>query len=100
MPIYKTMVDTLNDLKARGYDYDFNIKEDCLHCAQLGRQLSPEEFEVVEVHRFEGASDPDDNSVVYAIEGPEGIKGTLVNAYGIYSDPATDKLIAKLHIKH
>jgi len=100
MPTYSTLVDTLNDLKKRGYDHDFNLKEDCIHCAQLGRQLSPEEFEVVEVHRFEGASNPDDSSVVYAIEGPDGIKGTLVNAYGIYADPASDKLIAKLNIKH
>ncbi len=100
MPKYSTLVDTLHDLKSRGYDFDFNIKDDCIHCAQLDRQLSPEEFEVVEVHRFEGMSNPDDNSVVYAIEGPDGLKGTLVNAYGIYADAASDRLIAKLEIKH
>ncbi|CAN5131141.1 hypothetical protein BH09BAC1_BH09BAC1_13640 [soil metagenome] len=100
MPQYKTLVDTLHDLEARGYTFDFNIKDDCLHCAALGRQLSPDEFEVVEVYRFEGMSNPDDNSVVYAIEGPDGLKGTLVNAYGMYADAASDKLIAKLQIKH
>jgi hypothetical protein len=38
--------------------------------------------------------------VLYALESKDGIKGTLVNGYGIYSDDATDDLIAKLHIAH
>ncbi len=99
MPNYDTVVDALHDLKARGFDFDFNLKETCLHCAQLDKELSPEDFDVVEIYRFEGASNPDDNSIVYAIESTDGLKGTLVNAYGIYSDPVSDELVAKLDIK-
>jgi hypothetical protein len=37
--------------------------------------------------RFEGASDPADNTILYVIETNDGIKGTLVDAYGSYADP-------------
>jgi hypothetical protein len=60
----------------------------------------PDDFEVTEVYRFEGMTDPDDQSVLYALESKDGIKGTLVNGYGLYSDGATDELIAKLYIAH
>lgn len=40
-----------------------------------------------EFHRFEGVSDPDHMSIVYAIEGQGGVRGTLVDAFGAYSDP-------------
>lgn len=62
--------------------------------------VTPDDFEVVQVHRFEGMTDPEDQSVLYAITSKNGVKGTLVNGYGIYSDPISDKLMAKLHIAH
>lgn len=100
MPSFDTMVDALNGLKARGFTHDFNLKEECLHCTTNGRNLSPEEFDVVEVYRFEGMTNPDDNSIVYAIESADGLKGTLVNAYGIYADPMSAAMVAKLDIRH
>ena len=40
----------------------------------------------------------DDEAVVYAISSPVfGVKGVLVNAYGIYADEASDVLVQKLH---
>ena len=95
---YESLVDGLADLKARGYTFDFNMKNNCLECGDL--VLMPDDFEVTEVYRFEGMTDPDDQSVLYALESKDGIKGTLVNGYGLYSDDATDELIAKLHVTH
>ncbi|MDQ6843566.1 MAG: cupin domain-containing protein, partial [Bacteroidota bacterium] len=49
------------------------------------------------VYRFEGASDPEDQSVLYAISSVKGdMKGVLVNGYGISADAATDAIIARL----
>lgn len=49
------------------------------------------------MYRFEGASNPDDQSVLYAISSPKfGVKGVLVNGYGISADAVTDAIIAKL----
>ena len=41
---------------------------------------------VVDFMRFEGASDPADNTILYVIETTDGVKGTLIDAYGSYAD--------------
>lgn len=102
MENYENLVEALNALKQQGYTHDFNISTDtdCIECKALQLTLAPEEFTVTHVYRFEGMTNPEDQSVLYAIESDKGLKGTLVNAYGLYSDPVSDKLIAKLDIKH
>ena len=64
-------MDALDDLRKRGFTNDFNLKENCVECAGLELELQPDDFEIVEVHRFEGATNPDDSSVLYAIEGKD-----------------------------
>ena len=96
MEQYDTLVEALQGFKERGYRFNFNVAADCLHCQELNLKLRPDEFEVVEFHRFEGPSDPADNSIVYAIESHNGTKGVLVNAYGVYADLGSAALIQKL----
>jgi hypothetical protein len=98
MKQYTTLVDALNDLRTRGYTHDFNLRETCLECPQANRALQPSEFRIVETYRFEGMSNPDDNAVLYAIESEDGLKGVLVNAYGVYADPLSADMVAKLGI--
>lgn len=93
---YQNLVEALNDLKTRGYENDFNIKPFCLECTSLQLQLHPEDFEIKEVYRFEGMSNPSDNSVLYAIESKKGIKGVLVDAYGAYAEALTSEMANKL----
>lgn len=93
---YQNLVDALKDLKSRGFIHDFNLKPFCVECASLQLQLRPEDFEIKEVYRFEGMSNPDDNSVVYAIESGGGVKGVLVDAYGAYAEALTPGMAAKL----
>jgi len=95
---YETLSDALNDLSKRGYVHNFNIECDCLKCASLELRLNPNEFEIIEFYRFEGDSNPDDEEIVYAISSKDGIKGTLVNAYGIYSDEISGEMVKKLKI--
>ena len=96
MKNYSNLIEAINDLKARGYNNDFNLKPHCLECTTLQLQLHPENFEVKEVYRFEGDSSPDDNSVLYAIESDKGIKGILVDAYGTYAEAISPEMAAKL----
>lgn len=100
MKNYNTLSEATNDLYKRGYTLDFNLKDNCIWCNHGNIQLAPEEFEVVELYRFEGMSSTDDNSVVYAIESKDGLKGLLVNAYGVYADTTSAEIIAKLDIQH
>lgn len=96
---YDTVSETINELAKRGYTTDFKLlaEEECLYCNKSETQLSPEEFEIDEIHRFEGESDPGDEMIVFAISSVKhDIKGIIVNAYGTYSDPSTSKIIARL----
>lgn len=97
---YDTVSEAVNGLKQRGYTIDFNMEYDCIVCHETPLSLMPGEFEITEVHRFEGNTDPADEAVVYAIESKHGEKGVLVNAFGIYSDSVSDELIEKLKVQH
>jgi hypothetical protein len=99
MANYDTVSVALNSLKERGFTRDFNIAFDKIICKETNECLNPHEFEITEVYRFEGESNPSDEAVVYAVESQDGnIKGVLVNAYGLYADPISDDMIKKLSI--
>lgn len=95
---YNTLSEAINDLTKKGYTHNFNIKEDCIECAENNCQLQPDEFEIDEKYRFQEMSDVDNESILYAISSKDGdLKGLLVNAYGIYADYASFKLVQKLN---
>lgn len=101
MVSYDTVVDALNGLKARGYTTNFNIAFDKLMCSENKTCLNPNEFEIVEVHRFEGDSNPEDEDVVYAVESISGnVKGVVTSAFGLYADSVSAEMIKKLSMHH
>lgn len=93
-----TLSATLNTLKEEGYVLDFNLKSDCVECKSRDLKLYPDDFVIDKFFRFEGASNPDDNAIVYAISSKNGLKGTMVDAYGVYADSITTEMINKLKI--
>jgi hypothetical protein len=95
MKTYDTVSQAVNDLRSRGFKEDFNLEDNCIVCHQ--DKFDPAEFEIMEVYRFEGDTDPADEAVVYAIESHNGLKGVLVNAFGIYADAMSDEMIKKLN---
>mgnify|MGYP006380578705 FL=1 len=98
MKTYTTLSEAINDLTKRGYTFNFNLKNDCIECVEKNIQLQPDEFEIDEVHRFQEMSDVDSESILYAISSTQNnLKGLLVNAYGIYVDTYSAKLIEKLN---
>jgi hypothetical protein len=97
MKNYDSLVDALDDLRKRGYEADFATDTVCLYCGELDIRLNPEEFHVDEVYRFEGDSNPDDSSVLYAISSSTGVKGTLVDGYGIYASTMSFELSKHLN---
>lgn len=97
MDTMTTLSEILNKLKSEGYTVDFNLKENCLVCQENALEIHPDDFAVDRHFRFEGLSDPGDEAIVYAISSVKhDIKGTLVNGYGISSDPMGDKMIKAL----
>lgn len=94
---YDTVSEAVNELKKRGFELDFNLQENCLVCAR--NKLNADDFEIVEIYRFEGNSDPSDEAVVYAIESKNGMKGVLVNGYGISADSISSDMAKKLNVQ-
>jgi len=50
----------------------------------------------VNFYRFEGSSDPADNSILFAIETSDGKHGTLVDAFGPYADTKVTSFIQQV----
>ena len=99
MKAYDTVTGALQDLKLRGFTIDFNIAFDKIICSKNETILNPHEFEIVEVYRFEGDSNPDDEDVVYAIESKDGkLKGSMTSAYGMYAATVSTAMLQKLSI--
>jgi hypothetical protein len=94
---YDTVVAAFEGLKQRGYTLDFNIAFDKLECSSTQVCLNPSDFEITEVYRFEGETNPSDEEVVYAVASTDGkTKGVLHSAFGTYADAISDEMIRKL----
>lgn len=96
MKTFDTLSETMAHLQQKGYKVDFNIKAEHLECNALKLKLHPEDFDVDQMHRFEGMSSAGDNSVLYAISSKKGIKGLLVDAYGVYASNTSEAMRKKL----
>ena len=92
----KTLASCINKLVLDGYEEDFKVTDEGLFAAHFNKVYQPEEIHIVNFFRFEGASDPADNSILYAIETSDGAKGTLTDAYGPYADEKVDTFIKKV----
>jgi hypothetical protein len=91
-----TMVDCIQHLREKGFTKDFSIKNGLLFFPDSDRKYSPEQVKIETFYRFEGDSDPSDNSILYAIITDDGYKGIISDAYGAYSNEDTGKFIARV----
>lgn len=99
MIAYQTLTEGLADLKQRGFTVDFNLAFDRVVCRSTGIFLYPADFEIVEMHHFDGQTDPGDDNILYAISSKDQrIKGVLVSAYGVYSEDMDAGMLKKLTI--
>lgn len=80
-----TLSEALNNAAKDGYTEDFKFDEGALTTGGDGR-YAPTDVKISNFYRFEGYSDPDENAILYLIETYDGKKGTLIDAYGAYSD--------------
>jgi len=93
----KTLASCINKMTVEGYTEDYKVNESSqLVSLRDEKNYSPDEVHIVNFYRFEGASDPADNSILYVIETDDGKKGTLIDAYGPYADPQVSKFIKRV----
>jgi hypothetical protein len=86
-------------LEENGYTEQFRVEKKLLHSTtDKKKKYKPSDVNAVNFYRFEGPSNPDDMSILYAIETADGTKGTLIDAYGVYSDEATGAFMQDVDI--
>ena len=92
----KSHAQSMTDLKERGYTEDFQVIKEGLKALGSGKIYQEKDVKIIEHHRFEGVTNPDDMSIVYGLETSDGTKGILSDAYGVYSDPVIGNFITSV----
>jgi hypothetical protein len=79
-----TVAEEIDSLRTRGYTADFSVTRDGqLRCNTCGHMHLPSDIVIESTARFEGASNPDDQAIVFGLRCDGcGIRGVLVTAYG------------------
>ncbi len=95
---YNTVLEAIYELNKEGFVIDYNLKENCLHCEDSRFDLDT--FEIVGVYRYEGDTDPSEESAVYAIQKKgETEKGILIDGYGSSNNSEISEVLRKLNYK-
>jgi hypothetical protein len=84
---YKTLSEAVEGLQKRGYTANFEFLNKTFTAINSGKTFMPDDLTIVEHHRFEGMSDPDDMSVLYVIKAKDGTRGTIADAFGPQANP-------------
>lgn len=89
---YKSTAEALDELQKLGYTIDYNIEKEQI-------KANPSNFDITYIYRYEGNSDPDDESSVY------GIINNKSNEKGVYvvgnlgTDDDVDHFLVEIEIK-
>ena len=92
----KTLSEIITKLTQKGYDVQFKVTDEGMVSLSTDKVYLPEHVKICHFYRFEGESNPDDNSILYALETRDGEKGTLVDGYGASSDELIDGFIKQV----
>ena len=79
-----TLAEAMQRYEGLGFRGQFAVRGGGrLHCLSCGRELAARQMHLQAMHRLEGASDPDEEAAVAALEcGSCGTKGTVVLSFG------------------
>ncbi len=97
---FDTMIQAISDMKYRGYKCTFDFENDKMRCLQNEKVYTANEMNIEEQYRFEGMSNPADSSIVFAVRCDDGVKGTIVSAYGHYADTKLIQFMNELEMKN
>lgn len=93
----RSLVNVLNRLRKDGYTFDFKVSAESKLCTMEDKHtFTPDQVRIVDFYRFEGESNPDDMSILYAVETHNGLRGTISNSYGPYADSRVDDFLKQV----
>ncbi len=92
-----SLVEGIHKMQEKGYTANLVPKFDRLECDMGNIKLYPDDLVIDKMIRFENTSDPDDQSILYAISSPsQNVKGIYVESYGTYHDELSHEMIERL----
>lgn len=82
---FRTLSKAVNYYTEKGYIFPFDLTE---------HHGCRSKWTLVQTHRFEGNTDPSDNSILYVLEHKNGLdKGILIDAYGPMHDESINQFL-------
>nr|WP_315250654.1 hypothetical protein [uncultured Flavobacterium sp.] len=84
-----SLVVVMDAVEKLGFYSQFEVNGKSMVSLKTDNHFQSNEVKIVHFYRFEGESNPEDSSIMYAIECYNGEKGTLVDGYGTASDTNT-----------
>lgn len=95
-----TLSQVLNRIREKGFDNPIEMNENNeMICENLGKIYNPEDLLIIKNFRYEGESNPDDNTIVLIVEDKDGDIGYILDSYGAYRNhdgPEFDDFIKKI----
>lgn len=96
----ETLSMAIEKLNKKGYTEDFQGKNNLLYAINHRQSFEPGELIVDEIVRFEGETDLQEESVIFALrDSVSGIMGTYIVAYSTDMDEADMDIVKKLEVK-
>lgn len=93
----ETVTDAVTLLAADGFDTNFTLEEAIARCDACNGRHDPAQLVVRRTFRFEGNTDPADESIVLGVECPTcHVRGVIVSAYGPEAEPQLLALLERL----
>lgn len=96
VPSMTTLSECLTNALEHGYTENFKVIAKGLATEDEKCIYIPQDIEIPNFYRFEGASDPQDNAILYLIKTNDGRKGTLIDAYGVDADTVLSNFIRQV----
>ena len=94
-----TVAEAIEDLNRRGFVGHFGVTAGGLREFGTGVTFRATALRICECFHLEADSDPSETAIVYAIEAETGVRGTLVDAFGLYADPAISEFMTRVSIR-
>jgi hypothetical protein len=93
----ETLSEAIRRLDSAGFREDFRATARGLQASTTGVTYQPESLEIEEVLRFEGPTDPGDESILFALRSrSDGVLGTFAAAYGPGMDAFDAEMVRRL----
>jgi hypothetical protein len=97
MDSMETLAEAMERLRRAGFEDSFRAEGHALRALAAGRRFEPEDLVVEDIVRFEGASDPDDEAILFALRTRSGdVRGTWATSYGPRLPPDEAELLREV----